>query len=117
MIAKELDRVGKSYLRSEPLPPFHVGDRVRVHVRIREGEKERIQVFRGTVIGRSGGGVEERFTVRRISHGIGVERIFPVHSPHVVGMEVDGASHVRRAKLYYLRNRVGKKTKLREVIR
>lgn len=117
MINKALDRVGKSFLRSEPLVPFRVGDRVRVHVRIREGEKERVQIFKGTVISRAGGGVSERFTVRRISHGVGVERVFPVHSPHVVKLEVEGASHVRRAKLYFLRDRIGKTAKLREVIR
>jgi large subunit ribosomal protein L19 len=117
MIAKALEHVGQSYLRAEPLAPFRVGDRVRVHVRIREGDKERVQIFKGMVIGRSGGGVAERFTVRRISHGVGVERVFPVHSPHVVKMEVEGASHVRRAKLYFLRDRVGKTAKLREVVR
>ncbi len=117
MIAKALDHVGKAYLRSEPLAPFHVGDRVSVHVVIREGEKERVQIFRGIVIGRSGGGVAERFTVRRISHGVGVERVFPVHSPHVARVEVEGSSHVRRAKLYYLRDRIGKTAKLREIVR
>ncbi len=117
MITKELEHVGKAYLRAEPLVPFRIGDRVRVHVRIREGDKERVQVFKGIVISRSGGGVAERFTVRRISHGVGVERVFPVHSPHVVKVEVEGASHVRRAKLYFLRDRIGKTAKLREVIR
>lgn len=117
MIAKALDSVGKSYMRPKPLAPFRVGDRVRVHVRILEGGKERVQVFKGTVISRAGGGVAERFTVRRISHGVGVERVFPVHSPHVVKLEVEGASHVRRAKLYFLRKRVGKTAKLREVVR
>ncbi len=117
MIAKALEHVEKAYLRSEPLTPFGVGDRVRVHVLIREGDKERVQIFRGMVIGRSGRGETERFTVRRISHGVGVERVFPVHSPHVARVEIEGSSHVRRAKLYFLRNRVGKTAKLREVIR
>lgn len=117
MIAKVLDHVEKQYLRSEALAPFRVGDRVRVHVVIREGEKERVQIFKGTVIGRSGRGVNERFTVRRISHGVGVERVFPVHSPHVARIEVEGSSHVRRAKLYYLRDRVGKMARLRETVR
>ncbi len=117
MIAKAMEHVEKSYLRAEPLSPFRIGDRVRVHVVIREGDKERVQMFKGTVISRAGGGVAERFTVRRISHGVGVERVFPVHSPHVVNVEVEGSSHVRRAKLYFLRERVGKQAKLREVIR
>lgn len=95
-------------------PPFAVGDTVRVHVRVKEGDKERLQVFSGVVIARRGGGVEERFTVRRVSHGVGVERIFPLHSPHVVRIEVERPGRVRRAKLYYLRRRSAKGARVRE---
>lgn len=89
-------------------PEFAVGDTVRVHVRVREGDKERIQVFTGTVIGRRGRGLNETFTVRRISYGEGVERVFPLHSPLIVKIEVERRGSVRRAKLTYLRKRVGK---------
>jgi large subunit ribosomal protein L19 len=96
------------------VPKFEIGDNVKVHVKIREGDKERVQLFAGTVIARDGGKATETFTVRRISHGVGVERVFPVHSPYVDRIEVIGSSRVRRAKLYFLRKRVGKKTRLRE---
>lgn len=96
------------------LPEFNVGDTVDVRVRIREGEKERIQVFNGTVIGRRGSGMGETFTVRRIVAGEGVERVFPIHSPAVVGVEVTRRGHVRRAKLYYLRERKGKSARVKE---
>jgi large subunit ribosomal protein L19 len=95
-------------------PDFGPGDTVRVHVRVREGEKERIQVFEGVVIGRRGGGVRESFTVRKISYSVGVERIFPVHSPSVDRIEVVRHGRVRRAKLYYLRNLKGKAARLEE---
>jgi large subunit ribosomal protein L19 len=88
--------------------PFKVGDAVRVHTRIREGEKERIQIFSGIVIARRGTGLNETFTVRRIASGVGVERIFPMHTPFIEKIEVERPGDVRRAKLYYLRNRVGK---------
>lgn len=96
------------------MPVFEVGDTVKVHVKIKEGEKERIQIFEGTVIARKHGGVQETFTVRRLSHGCGVERVFPVHSPNVAKVEVVRHGEVRRAKLYYLRDRVGKAAKLKE---
>lgn len=91
------------------LPNFKVGDGVRVHTRVREGEKERIQVFSGIVIARKGHGIHESFTVRRISYGEGVERVFPVNSPNIEKIEVERESEVMRARLYYLRDRVGKK--------
>jgi large subunit ribosomal protein L19 len=93
---------------------FDIGDQVDVHVRILEGQKERIQVFAGVVIGKRGHGMSEMFTVRRIVQGEGVERVFPVHSPKVAKIEVKRTGRVRRAKLYYLRKRVGKATRLRE---
>lgn len=100
-------------LREEPLE-FEIGDTVDVHTRILEGNKERIQVFSGVVIARSGGGVRETFTVRRIVAGEGVERKFPVHSPKIAKLEVKRHGRVRRAKLFYLRDRVGKATRLTE---
>lgn len=98
---------------NEELPDFRPGDTVKVHVRIMEGEKERIQIFEGVVLKRSGGGVRETFTVRKISYGIGVERIFPVHSPKIARLEVVSFGRVRRAKLYYLREREGKAARIR----
>jgi len=95
-------------------PEFGPGDTVRVHTRVIEGGKERIQVFEGTVIGRKGGGVRESFTVRKVSHGIGVERTFMLHSPRIAKIEVVRRGSVRRAKLYYLRQRIGKATKVKE---
>ncbi len=98
----------------ESVDTFDIGDLVDVHVRIVEGEKERIQVFSGVVIARGGKGVNESFTVRKVVQGEGVERIFPVHSPRVEKVEIKRRGRVRRAKLYYLRDRVGKATRLRE---
>ena len=89
--------------------PFKVGDGVRVHTRVREGEKERIQIFAGIVISRKGSGINETFTVRRISYGEGVERVFPVHSPNIEKVEIDRESVTLRARMFYLRDRVGKK--------
>ncbi len=100
--------------RKKELPKFAIGDQVDVHQRILEGQKERIQVFSGTVIARRGDGLREMFTVRRIVQGEGVERIFPIHSPKIATIEVKRTGEVRRAKLYYLRKRVGKATRLRE---
>jgi len=108
-----LEDVQKGAMK-EKLPEFQIGDTVDVHVKIREGEKERIQVFSGTVIGRKGAGMSESFTVRRIVAGEGVERVFPIHSPAVVDVKVKRRGHVRRAKLYYLRDRVGKSARVRE---
>jgi large subunit ribosomal protein L19 len=109
-----IERVEKAYLKENP-PEFHIGDTVDVHTRILEGDKERIQVFNGTVIGRRGAGVNEKFTVRRIVGDEGVERTFLVHSPNVVNVIVKRRGKVRRAKLYYLRHRVGKARKVREL--
>ena len=102
-------------LKSE-LPEFGIGDGVKVYVRITEGEKQRIQLFEGTVIARHGGGISETFTVRRVSYGVGVEKTFPLHSPNVDKIEVYREGKVRRAKLYYLRSRVGKAAKVKEKI-
>ena len=113
---RRLDFVEKATLR-RGLPPFRVGDTVRVHARIREGEKERIQVFEGVVIRRRGGGVSETFTVRKISNGVGVERIFPVQSPLVSKVEIKSRGHVRRSRLYYLRELRGKKARLQSKVR
>ena len=98
----------------QDLPEFHVGDNVKVHSRITEGNRERIQVFQGDVIRRQGESVRETFTVRKISFSIGVERTFPVHSPKIEKIEVTRKGDVRRAKLYYLRNKVGKAAKIKE---
>ncbi|NMB29999.1 MAG: 50S ribosomal protein L19 [Clostridiales bacterium] len=98
-------------------PEVNIGDTVQVHVRITEGEKSRIQIFEGTVIAKKHGGVNETFTVRRLSHGVGVERVFPLHSPVVEDVTIVRRGRVRRAKLYYLRDRVGKSAKVREQIR
>lgn len=100
----------------QELPAFNIGDTVRVDVNIREGDRERIQAFEGTVIARKGSGIGETFTVRRVSYGVGVERVFPMHSPNVKSVVVVRRGSVRRAKLYYLRNRVGKAAKVREQI-
>lgn len=97
-------------------PAMEIGDTVRVHVRIKEGDKSRIQVFEGTVIAKKHGGISETFTVRRVAHGCGIERVFPLHSPNVEKVEVIRSGKVRRGKLYYLRNRVGKAAKVREKI-
>ncbi len=108
-----LRKVEKSSLKEEP-PKFDIGDTVDVHCRILEGDKERIQVFTGTVIGRGGSGSREMFTVRRIVQGEGVERKFPLHSPRIAKVVVTRSGVVRRAKLYFLRDRVGKAVKLKE---
>ncbi len=100
----------------EDAPVVAIGSTVRVHVKIREGERERIQVFEGTVIAKNGSGIAETFTVRRVSYGVGVERVFPVHSPNVAKVELVRNGRVRRAKLYYLRDRVGKAAKVKEQI-
>ncbi|HET7531419.1 MAG TPA: 50S ribosomal protein L19 [Mycobacteriales bacterium] len=108
-----LDSIDAASLRSD-VPEFRPGDTVKVHVRVREGNRERIQVFQGVVIRRQGGGVRETFTVRKVSFGVGVERTFPVHSPIVDHIEVVTRGDVRRAKLYYLRELRGKKAKIKE---
>jgi len=98
------------------VPKFRIGDTVRVHNRITEGQRERIQMFEGTVIAKRGGGINETFTVRRISYGVGTEKTFPLHSPNVDKVDVVRSGKVRRAKLYYLRGRVGKRAKVKEKI-
>ena len=98
------------------VPSFNIGDTVKVHNRIKEGTRERIQMYEGTVIGRHGGGISETFTVRRVAYGCGVEKTFPLHSPNVVAVDVIRRGKVRRAKLYYLRDRVGKASKVKELI-
>lgn len=107
-----LETIAQSSLKSE-LPEFNIGDTVRVSVKIKEGERERTQAFEGTVIARKHGGVAETFTVRRVAHGCGVERVFPIHSPHVEKVEIIRRGKVRRSKLYYLRGRVGKAAKVK----
>jgi len=102
-------------LKENP-PVFNVGDTVKVHNRIKEGARERIQIYEGTVIGKHGGGISETFTVRRMSYGVGVEKTFPLHSPNVDKVEVIRRGKVRRAKLYYLRDRVGKRSKVKEMV-
>ncbi len=108
-----LDQIEAAYLRDD-VPDFGPGDTVRVHVRVVEGGRERVQVYEGVVIGRSGGGLRETFTVRKISFGVGVERIFPVHAPIIQKIEVTRRGDVRRAKLYFLRDRIGKATRIKE---
>lgn len=113
---RTLDFVENDTLRRD-LPPFKVGDTVAVHVRVREGDKERIQVFQGLVIRRRGGGIGETFTVRKTSSGVGVERIFPVQSPLVTKVEIKSRGYVRRSRLYYLRDLTGKKARLHSKVR
>ena len=108
----EIDAIEKSQMRDRPT--FRVGDTINVHFRIREGEKERIQIFKGVVIRKTRGGAGATFTVRKISGGVGVERIFPLHSPRIEKVEVSARGHVRRSRLYYLRGLRGKKARLRE---
>ena len=98
------------------MPVVNVGDTVRVHVKIKEGSRERIQVFEGTVIARKHGGIGETITVRRISYGVGCEKVFPLHSPNVAMIETVRKGKVRRAKLYYLRDRAGKAAKIKEKV-
>ena len=109
-----LKAVESEQLRDD-IPDFSVGDRIRVHIRVVEGEKERIQAFEGTVIAKKHGGMSETFTVRRVSFGEGIERIFPIHSPSISKIEVLSRGSVRRAKLYYLRGRSGKASRIKEI--
>ncbi len=109
-----IEQLTASQLKTEDKPVITIGDTVKVHVKIREGEKERIQIFEGTVIARNNSGISETFTVRRVAYGVGVERVFPVHSPNVAKVEVVRHGKIRRAKLYYLRDRVGKAAKVKE---
>ena len=111
---RKLQQIESQYMRKDALP-VRIGDTVRVHFRITEGDKERIQVFQGVIIRRRGGGVSESFTVRKYSYGIGVERIFPMHSPRIEKIEVVRSGRVRRAKLYYLRKLKGKAARLKDI--
>jgi len=111
-----VEKITQENLKQD-IPQFTVGDTVKVHVLIKEGEKERTQVFTGTVISRKGTGVNECFTVRRVAFGEGVERVFPINSPRVAKIEVETRGDVRRAKLYYLRDRIGKAARIKEKMR
>ncbi len=111
-----LKLINSSSMKENP-PVFCIGDTVRVDVKIREGDRERIQAFEGTVIAKRGSGVAETFTVRRVSYGVGVERVFPLHSPNVADVKIVRHGRVRRSKLYYLRDRVGKSAKVKELIK
>ena len=112
----DLVKALNSQYMKEEVPAVNVGDTVRVHVRIKEGSRERIQVFEGTVIARKHGGIAETITVRRVSYGVGCEKVFPLHAPNVAAIDVVRNGKVRRAKLYYLRERFGKAAKIKEKI-
>jgi large subunit ribosomal protein L19 len=110
-----INAVSKQYMKSE-LPAFGIGDTVRVNVKVKEGNRERIQAFEGTIIAKKHGGIQETITVRRVSYGVGVEKVFPLHSPNIADITTIRSGKVRRAKLYYLRGKVGKKAKVKEDI-
>lgn len=114
MVAKIIEKINAEALKND-VPAFKIGDGVKVFVKIKEGSKERVQAFAGTVIARDGVSSTETFTVRRISFGVGIEKVFPVHSPYIEKIEIERHSKVRRAKLYYLRERTGKAARLREI--
>jgi large subunit ribosomal protein L19 len=114
MALEIVNRMNREAAKQKAVASFKIGDSVRVHVRIQEGGKERIQVFSGTVLGRRGFGASEMFTVRRISHGVGVERVFPIHSPFIDKIEVEGSARVCRAKLYFLRRSASKRNRLKD---
>ena len=109
----QLDKIESEFLRSD-IPEFRPGDNVKVHVKVREGDKERVQIFQGVVISRRGGGARASFTVRKMSGGIGVERVFPLHSPMIAKIEVRSRGRVRRSRLFYLRERTGKAARIRD---
>ena len=111
-----MDSIAQEYIKKD-IPAFNVGDTVKVHIKIKEGSRERIQIFEGFVLKKQNGGISETFTVRRVSYGVGVERVFPLHSPNVKAVKVVRRGRVRRAKLYYLRNRVGKAAKVKEQLK
>lgn len=112
---KRIAQIEKSFMRDD-IPDFNSGDTLKVHVKIKEGDKERTQVFQGVVIGRRGSGTNQTFTVRKMSNGIGVERVFPSHSPNIEKVELIRSGKVRRAKLYYLRDLTGKSARIKEKI-
>lgn len=109
-----LEKIEQSQVKKQKIPDFRIGDTIKVHVKIQEGDKERLQAFSGIVIARDGGGATETFTVRRISYGEGVERVFPVHSPYLAKIEIERRGKVRRAKLYYLRRMTGKQGRVKD---
>jgi len=109
MAVRLIDKINKENMTQKTV--FSVGDNVKVHVKIKEGDKERVQVFAGTVLAKDGGSSTETFTVRRIAHGVGVDRVFPIHSPSIAQIEVENSSKVRRAKLYYMRKLTGRKAR------
>ncbi|MBQ2966923.1 MAG: 50S ribosomal protein L19 [Clostridia bacterium] len=111
----KLEAIVKDQIRTD-LPKLVIGDTVKVHIKVKEGSRERIQIFEGTIIAKKHGGISETFTVRRISYGVGVEKVFPVNSPNIDKIEIVRKGKVRRAKLYYLRDRVGKAAKVKEKI-
>ena len=111
----KLEAIVKDQIRTD-LPKLVIGDTVNVHIKVKEGSRERIQIFEGTIIAKKHGGISETFTVRRISYGVGVEKVFPVNSPNIDKIEIVRKGKVRRAKLYYLRDRVGKAAKVKEKI-
>ena len=111
-----LKQIAQASMKTE-VPKMEIGDTVKVYVKIKEGDRERLQLFEGTLIAKKHGGISETFTVRRVTHGCGVERVFPLHSPNVDRVEIVRGGHVRRAKLYYLRGRVGKAAKVKSKIR
>ena len=113
-MSKIIDQIENEQLQNDKIPDFGPGDTVVVQVKVKEGTRERLQAYEGVVIARKGGGVRESFTVRKVSFGVGVERIFPVHAPIIQKIEVLRRGDVRRAKLYYLRDRVGKATRIKE---
>jgi large subunit ribosomal protein L19 len=113
-MANVIDKIKAENLKKENVPAVAIGDSVRVSIKIKEGDKERVQVYAGTVIARDGAGATETFTVRRITFGVGVEKVFPLHSPYITKVEVERHAKVRRAKLYFLRDLSGKKARLRE---
>ena len=110
-----LQTLSEQYKKAEP-PSVRIGDTVKVHIKVKEGARERIQIFEGTVIAKKHGGIQESVTVRRLSYGVGVEKVFPIHSPNIAAIETVRRGKVRRAKLYYLRGRVGKRAKVKEDI-
>ena len=114
-MANLVDKINEKHIRKD-IPEFRVGDTVRVDVWVKEGKKERIQAFEGVVIARKGAGISETFTVRKVSYGFGVERVFPMHSPSVKDVKVIRKGRVRRSKLYYLRDRIGKAAKVKQKI-
>ena len=111
-----IDEINKEQLKDD-IPEFGIGDSIKVHAKIVEGGKERIQVFAGTVIARNGGDINESITVRRVAYGVGVERVFPLHSPRIAKIEVASHGDIRRAKLYYLRDRIGKSARIKTKVR